>query len=224
MLIDIGAPIIVYFILHSLGVGDVLALTIGAMVTAINAIAGTVRRRRLDSIGLLVVAEIALSIALLLITEDPRILLIKPSFYVGFAAIYAFATCFVGQPIGYESAKPFATKGDPERLAAYERAWECSPEFRRTERVITAGWGVAFLADAVLRVLVVYSFSADQVSESLLLSQVPGHRVDQCRPRVHPVASAHDTHHRRRPTGRTGQRTRSGDIRSAGLTWAPLAA
>jgi hypothetical protein len=30
------------------------------------------------------------------------------------------------------------------------------------------------LVDAVLRILVVYSFSADQVSESLLLSQVPG--------------------------------------------------
>ena len=174
MLIDIVAPIIVYFILHSLGVGDVLALTIGGMVTAINVVVGTVRRRRLDSIGLLVIAEITLSIALLLITQDPRILLIKPSFYVGFAAIYAFATCLVGRPIGYESAKPMATKGDPEGLAAYERAWERSPEFRQTERVITAGWGVAFLVDAVLRILVVYSFSADQVSESLLLSQVPG--------------------------------------------------
>ena len=119
MLIDIGAPIIVYFILHSLGVGDVLALTIGGMVTAINALVGTVRRRRLDSIGLLVVAEIALSIALLLITEDPRILLIKPSFYVGFAAIYTFATCLVGRPIGYESGKPFATKGDPNNTLTY---------------------------------------------------------------------------------------------------------
>lgn len=174
MLIDIVAPIVVYFILRSIGVGDVLALTIGGMVTAINALVGTVRRRRLDSIGLLVVAEIVLSIALLLTTQDPRILLIKPSFYVGFAAIYAFATCLVGRPIGYESAKPIATKGDPVRLAAYERAWERSPEFRRTERVITAAWGAAFLADAVLRVLVVYSFSANQVGESLLLSQGPG--------------------------------------------------
>ena len=174
MLIDIVAPIVVYFILHSLSVVDVLALTICGMVTAIIALVGTVRRRRLDTIGLLVVAEIALSIALLLFTHDPRILLIKPSFYVGFAAIYAFATCLVGRPIGFESAKPIATKGDPERLAAYERAWERSPEFRRTERVITAAWGVAFLADALLRVLVVYSFSANQVGESLLLSQGPG--------------------------------------------------
>jgi hypothetical protein len=101
-------------------------------------------------------------------------LLIKPSFYVGFAAIYAFATCLVGKPIGFEGAKPIATKGDPERLAAYERAWERSPQFRRTERVITAAWGVAFLADSLLRVLVVYSFSANQVGESLLLSQGPG--------------------------------------------------
>jgi hypothetical protein len=174
MVIDLVAPIVVYFILHSLGVGNVLALTIGGMVTAIHALVGTVRRRRLDSIGLLVVAEIALSVALLFITQDPRILLIKPSFYVGFAAIYAFSTCLVGRPIGFESAKPIATKGDPERLAAYERAWERSPQFRRTERVITAAWGVAFLADSLLRVLVVYSFSANQVGESLLLSQGPG--------------------------------------------------
>jgi hypothetical protein len=34
--------------------------------------------------------------------------------------------------------------------------------------------GVAFLADAILRVVVVFSFSAEQVSKSLLLSQVPG--------------------------------------------------
>jgi hypothetical protein len=66
MLIDIGTPVIVYFILHTLGVSNVLALSIGGMVTAINAVVGMVRHRRLDSIGLLVVAEITLSIVLLL--------------------------------------------------------------------------------------------------------------------------------------------------------------
>ena len=129
ILIDIVAPIVVYFILHSLGVGDVLALTIGGMVTAINALVGTVRRRRLDSIGLLVVAEIALSIALLLITQDPRILLIKPSFYVGFAAIYAFSTCLVGRPIGFESAKPIATRVTPSGLLPTSGPGNARPSF-----------------------------------------------------------------------------------------------
>ena len=109
MLIDIGAPIILRH-LRALGVGDVLALTIGGMVTAINAVVGAVRRRRADSIGLLVVAEIALSIALLLNTEDPPDLADQRDFYVGFAGPMP---CLVGKPIGYESAKAVCDQGRP---------------------------------------------------------------------------------------------------------------
>src|SRR5262249_14209094 len=78
------------------------------------------------------------------------------------------------RPIGYEVAKPMASRGDPLRLAAYERAWDHSPTFRRVERLVTLGWGLAFLADAILRVVVVFSFTPGQIEESLVLSQLPG--------------------------------------------------
>lgn len=38
---------------------------------------------------------------------------------------------------------------------------------------MTAAWGVAFLAEAVARVAIVYSFSAQQIDKSVLLSQAP---------------------------------------------------
>jgi len=173
-LLDLVVPIVAYFVLHGLGVSDVVALTVGGLATGVNATIGTIRRRRLDGIGLLVVLEIALSIGLLFVTNDARILLIKPSFYVALAAIYAFITCIVGRPIGYEAAKPFASRGDPTRLAAYELAWERSSTFRRVERIVTLGWGLAFCADAILRVIVVFSFTPEQIGQSLVLSQLPG--------------------------------------------------
>ena len=39
-----------------------------------------------------------------------------------------------------------ATKGDPERAVAYERAWHHSLELRRIHRQLTAGIGVALVA------------------------------------------------------------------------------
>ena len=44
LLIDLVAPIVVYFALHALGVGDLLALTAGGLVAGANAIVTTVRR------------------------------------------------------------------------------------------------------------------------------------------------------------------------------------
>lgn len=174
LLLDLVVPFVAYVVLHGLGVSAVIALTVGGLATGVNATIGTIRRRRLDGIGLLVVLEIALSIGLLVVTNDARILLIKPSFYVALGAIYAFITCIVGRPIFYEAAKPFASRGDPALLAAYELAWERSSSFRRVERIVTLVWGLAFLADAILRVVVVFSFTPEQIEQSLVLSQLPG--------------------------------------------------
>ncbi|HET7094233.1 MAG TPA: VC0807 family protein [Thermomicrobiales bacterium] len=174
LLIDVVAPIVVYFALHALGVGDLLALTAGGVVAGANAIVTTVRRRRLDGVGVLVVLEIALSIVLLLTVRDPRILLIRPAFFAGVGGLFALATCVVGRPLGYQTSRPLATRGDPVRAEAYALAWERSPEFRRVERLITAGWGVALLAEAILRVIVVFRFGPDQIGQSLLASQLPG--------------------------------------------------
>jgi hypothetical protein len=174
LLIDVVAPIVVYFALHALGVGDLLALTAGGLVAGANAIATTVRRRRLDGIGLLVVLEIALSIVLLVTVRDPRILLIRPAFFAGVGGLYALATCVVGRPLVFQTSRPLATRGDPVRGEAYDLAWERSPEFRRVERLITAGWGVSFLAEAILRVAIVFHFGPEQIGQSLLASQLPG--------------------------------------------------
>ncbi|QWF82831.1 VC0807 family protein [Amycolatopsis sp. CA-230715] len=174
LLLDLVVPIGGYFLLSKVfGVAEIWALAISGMATGVATIVNTVRARKIDAFGLLILIELALSLVLLVVTDDPRIILLKPGFLIGVAGIYALVTCFAGKPLVYESGKPFATKGDPAMLAAYERAWDRSARFRGTVRGVTAVWAAAFLADAVLRTIIVLSYSAQEIDQSFLLSQAP---------------------------------------------------
>jgi hypothetical protein len=158
-LLDLLIPTAGYFLLHWAGLPDVWALTIAGSATGVNALVNTIRRRRLDALGLLVVAEIAVSVALAAVTRDPRLILARPAVYLAVAGVVNLVSCFAGRPLSYTAATPMATKGNPERAAAYERAWQHSPELRGIHRQLTAWIGLAMLAYAVIRVLIIYSFS-----------------------------------------------------------------
>ncbi|HEX3778704.1 MAG TPA: VC0807 family protein [Pseudonocardiaceae bacterium] len=173
VLLDLVIPVAGYYLLHALGMSTFLALTVSGAATGINALFNTVRQRRLDAIGLLVVLEIALSVTLLFSTHDPRIALLKPGFYTAAAGMYALFSCWVGRPLVYEAGKPFASRGDPRRLAGYERAWVSSRRFRRVISQVTVGWGITFLLDSLLRTVIVLHFPATEVTDSLVLSQAP---------------------------------------------------
>jgi hypothetical protein len=174
LLIDLVVPTVVFLLLDQLGVPPVWALTIAGVATGFTTVIGTIRRRRLDGVGILVVVEIATSVALLLLTDDPRLILLKPSIYTLMAAGFLFFTCFVGQPMVYQAATPIATGGDPLRLAAYRQAWVVSAQFRRRERVMNAVFGAALLIEAGLRAVIIYALPPDDVATALTASQVPG--------------------------------------------------
>ena len=171
ILLDLVIPTAGYFVLHWAGLSDVWALTIAGSATAVNALLTTDRRGRLDALGLLIVAEIAVSVALVASTGDPRLILARPAVYLAVAGVVNLISCLAGRPLSYTAATPMATKGDPERAVAYERAWHHSAELRAIHRQLTAGIGLAMVAYAVLRVLIVYSFST---ATALLAQEIPG--------------------------------------------------
>jgi intracellular septation protein A len=170
-LLDLVIPTAGYFLLHWAGLPDIWALTIAGAATGVNALVNTIRRGRLDALGLLVVAEITVSVALVAITADPRLILARPTVYLAVAGVVNLISCVAGRPLSYTAATPMATKGDPVRALAYERAWHHSPELRAIHRQLTAGIGLAMLVYAILRVLIVYSFST---GTAVLVQEVPG--------------------------------------------------
>jgi len=167
---DIVAPFLAYLIVHWFGARAVWALTAGGLIAGVSTAINTVRRKGLDRVGALVILEIVASIVLLFVWRDPRLLLIRPSFYTGLAAGYLIFTVFVGRPLSFDGAKPMATQGDPARLAFYEQLWERSAEFRGTHKIVTGGFGLALIIDSILRVVIVYRYPLER---SMWLSNVP---------------------------------------------------
>src|SRR4030095_3347974 len=131
-----------YFLLHWAGLPDIWALTIAGAATGVNALVTTIRRGRLDALGLLVVAEVGVSVVLVAVTADPRLILARPAVYLAVARVVNLGSWFARRPV-----------------------------LRALHRQLTGGIGLAMLAYAVIRVLIVYSFPT---GTALLVQEVPG--------------------------------------------------
>lgn len=167
---DVVVPMALYYALHRFGISDSLALGASATIALIVTIVNTIRRKKLDAIGILVIIEIVMSIALFLWLKDRRLILAKPSFYSGVAAIYLIVMAFRPKPMNYDAIRNLGSDGDPRRAAAIDAAWDENPKFRTAVRTAEVGWGLAFLADSILRVVIIFNTEPDR---AVWLSNIP---------------------------------------------------
>jgi len=159
---------------HHLCGSDRWAIALGTGVLAVlQGFALARRGRRLDGFALLVLVELAATIVLTSISNNPRLVLIRPSFYTVIAAVYVLTTVRTPRPFTMQVSKPMAAAGDPVRAEAFERAGRESPRFRRAEQAMTVGLAVMLLAEAVLRVVTVCTHPTSSVLASSLWSQAP---------------------------------------------------
>ncbi|OZE81604.1 hypothetical protein CH305_10350 [Rhodococcus sp. 15-649-2-2] len=161
----------------ALGASDVIAAVVGAVTLAVLFVGDLVTRRRsrtgMDGISILVLAEIAASVALVAISDDPRFILVRPAFYALVAAVVALTSVPTSRPFMMEASRPMAVAGDPDRARAFDLSWHASAQFRSIQRVMTAGFGAVLLAEAILRIVLVYRAPADAIAETSLTSQIP---------------------------------------------------
>jgi hypothetical protein len=172
-LLDLIVPIVVFYALSKAGVSDFWALTAGGVLTLVVTAVNTFRHGKLDSLGLLVVLELALSVVLTFAVHNARLVLARPSLYIAVAAGWILWKSFSGRPVTVDTSKPMALKGaGPQRAVAYEWCVENSPEFLRIHRIVSGIWFAVFLAYAVLRLVIIYS--VHDLKESVWLTEVPG--------------------------------------------------
>ncbi len=167
---DVAGPFVAYFLVKILGAPAVWAMTIAGVVAGLSAGINTLRRGKLDAVGALVLAEITVSLLLMIFVRDQRLMLIRPSFYTAMAAVFLVSSAFVGHPLTFTGSRQMAAAGGPARLAAFERTWEKSAEFRQTHRRLSFCFGVALALDSILRIVIVYRAPLER---SAWLSNVP---------------------------------------------------
>jgi hypothetical protein len=173
LLLDIAAPIGLFYLLRGVGVDAYLALLAGAVAPAATTVVGLLRRRRIDGIGLSMVALILLSALVSLLTASPRFLLVRDGWLTGAWAIWFLASLLTRRPVAFAFARPLL-----EGRRAFDRTthrwvrpttrswdalWDDLPGFRRAWQVCTAIWGAAMLLDAVLRIVMAYTLPVDVV-------------------------------------------------------------
>jgi hypothetical protein len=140
-----------YYLLRAFDVGVFWALTAPAIAVAVVALVVTVRRRRVDLIGLLVLCEIAATVTLSLATHSPRVAALREAAYVLIAGVFCLITLVYRTPLAHASTMSIATFGDPKRQQAFERAWREVPEYRLWQRLLTASFGLIMVATSVTK-------------------------------------------------------------------------
>ena len=157
VIFDIAAPLVAYKVLRSAGTTAVTALLLSGVFPALGVTVGVIRHRRLDVVGALVLAGIAVGTIVGLISHSARLLLVEGSVPTAIFGVACLGSLWARHPLMFSFAREF-TGPDTAKGQEMTRLWQYEG-YRRIFRVITAVWGVAFLLEAALRVVIVYNTS-----------------------------------------------------------------
>jgi hypothetical protein len=167
LLLEIVISIGGYYALRAAGVDVFWALTLPGIGVAVIAVVATVRRRRVDMLGLLVLFEVAASLSLVLVTQDPRIAAIRGSVYVAIGGVFCLATLARRQPMTAVSTASLASFGDPVRARAFDLAWRDVPRYRLAMRAQTAAIGLILVIGSAVQAEVLYVHPLAEVAHAI---------------------------------------------------------
>jgi hypothetical protein len=158
VIFDIAAPLAAYNLLRAAGLTAVTALLLSGVFPALGVAIGVTRHRRLDVVGAVVLAGIIVGTVLGLVTHSARLVLVEGSVPTAVFGVACLGSLWARRPLMFVFALEF-TGPDTPKGQEMTRLWQYEG-YRRVFRVITAVWGVAFLIEAALRVVIVYNTSA----------------------------------------------------------------
>ena len=178
VLLDVAGPLVVYYVLHALGVDDLIALTASALPPLAHLVVTVVRDRRLPPIAVLTLIALVAGLASALLAGSPRELLARDAWISAPFGVWMLLT-LRGRPFCFTVTQTLL----PRRAELMEDLWASDAAFRRVWRSITATWGAVGLVDGALRVVMASTLPVPVVPVlgaalgvvGLVLLQVPTH-------------------------------------------------
>jgi len=169
---DVGGPLALYAVLRSEGLSAVTSLVLSGIFPAVGVAIKFSRDRRVDAIGVLVLAGIAVGTLLGLLSGNARLVLVEGSVPTAVFGVVCLGSLWSCRPLMYRMAVEFIGADTP-RGREFESLWQYE-QFRRVFRVMTIVWGVAYLAEAAARVVIVELTST---GTALVISKVMPYAV-----------------------------------------------
>jgi hypothetical protein len=153
LVFDVGGPLVTYALLRSVvGLSTVLSLVLSGILPAVGVVITALQFRKLDVFGVMVLAGIAMGSILGLTTHNARLYLAEGSVPSVVFSVACLASLRTREPLIYRIAIEFVGP-DTKRGREITDAWP-SPVFKRAFRIITVAWGVGYLIEAALRLVV----------------------------------------------------------------------
>jgi hypothetical protein len=169
---DIAGPYVAYSLLRSAGQSAVSALVLSGILPAVGVIAGAIRHRRVDTVGIVVLAGIVVGTVLGLLSGNARLVLIEGSVPTAVFGLVCLASLRAQRPLIYRFALEFIGPDTPKGRD-FESLWR-HQGFRHVFRLYTVVWGVVYLAEAAARIIIVETTST---STALAVSKVMPYAV-----------------------------------------------
>jgi hypothetical protein len=152
---DVAGPLVAYNLLRSAGLSPVSALVLSGVFPALGVALGMARDRRVDAFGVLVLLGIAVGTGVGLASGNARLVLLEGSVPTAVFGAVCLGSLWTGKPLMYRFAVEFIGPDTPKGREFADR-WRYE-EFRHAFGVVTVVWGVAFLAEAAARIVIVES-------------------------------------------------------------------
>jgi intracellular septation protein A len=158
VIFDVAAPLVAYKLLRSAGLSGVTSLVLSGVFPAIPVSIDAIRHRRVEVVGVLVLAGILVGTVLGLVSHSTRLVLIEGSVPTGVLGLAFLGSLLARQPLMFTFAREF-TGPDTAKGREMTMLWQTFEGFRRIFRIMTVVWGVGFLIEAALRVVIVFNTS-----------------------------------------------------------------
>lgn len=162
LLINGAIPFLMYWILtHSTSVSSFVALIASGIPSLIESIVGIIRRKHIDLLAGIVLTAIAVGLILTALGGNPKIYLIRESFFTATFGLAFLVSLILPRPIMFYIARHFASGNDPATVARFNLSWQDN-RFRHSMRIMSAVWGIGLLLEAIIRIILVNTLSVEQ--------------------------------------------------------------
>ncbi|MET9934554.1 MULTISPECIES: VC0807 family protein [unclassified Streptomyces] len=158
--LNVVAPILTYNTLtEDHGWSEFGALLVSGVWPVLDSAVMVAWRRKADEFAVVSLVFLVITAVVSLVgAHTARALLIKDSGVTGLFGLLCLATLLAPRPLMFYFGRKFATDGTPESAAWWNGLWQFDG-FRSTMRTITLVWGVGYLVEALVRIVLAYTLS-----------------------------------------------------------------
>jgi len=166
VLLDVLAPLALFYGLRAAGVDQLLALLAGAAIPVVTGLRALAARQRIGGVRWFVLGAMAVTVVSSFITGSPRALLLRGVVLMAAFGVFLLLSVRARRPFLYAAAM---TVFDQDKQETWRRNWDDHPPFRRLLRLCSALWAAACLLDAGIRAVLVLTLPVDAVPAAELV-------------------------------------------------------